>query len=329
MAPHRFPEIYRRAGRATRQGHGKSALPPTDSFSVSDMLHKFGDRHISHAAHQFIPPLEFKMSNCDQATFASSNDVRGNNQLIFRSVDSDTVRLMPGCGVAALQPLFDIDSQDGPDAAIPFDIDTDGIRINEDLIICGLEVDRAREERNTNADLSVAEMAREPVVPLSPCVVHCRAVARYRNQIFQGGVGSRGNVLIASVSSDAAPQIALGKRAVLGPNMSGGPVIRASNGKVVGVFIAETCRQVAGNAADRSIDAFRHDTSFHRYDGSDTPNHDSSVATDDRDSESHEFTAVIDISGEPDILEKVPGHGAAFVPIKEFLEALRQVETER
>ena len=40
-------------------------------------------------------------------------------------------------------------------------------------------------------------------------------------------------------------------------------------------------------------------------------------------------TAVIDISGEPDILEKVPGDGAAFVPIKEFLEALRQVETER
>ena len=169
----------------------------------------------------------------------------------------------------------------------PFEMDHEALAQDEPIEVRGLHM----LNEDTLAD----------TVSMVPRVIEGKLAAKYVSEDF-------GTVLVASGVSGGA----------VTPGMHGSPVLRKSNGKVIGVLIGGITRQpIAAEPAPRLLG---------------TPPKEGEQHPPDVVAELHEWrlrnmhAPTVDISSNGDLMNAVNDDGFAFVPVGEFLSFMRRTE---
>jgi hypothetical protein len=280
---------------------GKTFIPFVrgTGFSIAYRQTSFYSQHILTAAHVAQPQRYAKL-------FGNPYDIQHvrerhvSSKLHLFHPDGSRYALLPldfkvhrapRADVALLRieregPILTDMQSKGLPAIVPFEIDTDGLTRDEPVVVKGLHM--------------TSEQTLSDMITMVPQEAKGTLAAKYVSDDL-------GTVLIGNLTSGA-----------LTPGMHGAPVLRESNGKLVGVLVGDVWRQ------PRTYDK---------------PPKQLGTLTEDKDKspevvnemnswrERNMHAPGVDISSNGDLLNQVPAAGFAFVPVGEFYTFLRQTES--
>jgi hypothetical protein len=278
---------------------GRSLVPFArgTGFMVKFENTGFWQNHVVTAAHVAQPhkyskmygnPREFKKIG-DRHVSSKLHMFHANGNRHARLPLEFAVTTLMKTDVAALrveneQAIFAQMALDGVAVPEAFEVDTAALGQNEEVIIKGL-------------DVILGENTVEDRLEMTSRDVRGFLKAKYASE-------QHGTVLLASTEQ------------TITTGMSGAPVVRASNNKVVGVLVATTSAAASEcRAATPQPEIDDKDSLL------------VTVAKQQQWRKENMMEPSIDLSANPMLLQQVEGHGAAFVPIGEFYHALRRTET--